>query len=105
MRNTPSSGSSRNRRRWRRCGRSWANRARSDGEGFQSRRLDATEALTTVPFFYKDLGVFGLDRPDSPERSWRLSAYSQLFRALTVIEVRGRWDFVALGELVSDLLR
>jgi len=80
-------------------------RWRVDGEAFQSRRLDSAEALAALPLYYKDLGAFDLGRPIRAERSVdRRAAYSELLDGLTVIEVRGRWDFAALGELVSDLL-
>jgi HprK-related kinase B len=80
-------------------------RWRVDGRAFQSRRLDTAEALAALPLFYKDLGVFGLDGSVRAEGVVdRLSAYAELLDRLTVVEVRGGWDFAALRDLVGDLL-
>src|SRR5262249_22962423 len=80
-------------------------RWRGDGDPLHCRRLDSAQALAAGPVFYKDLGVFGLDRPIRAERAAdRLSAYAELLSSLRVVEVRGRWDFAALGQVVSELL-
>src|SRR5262245_31285452 len=80
-------------------------RWRVDGGPFERRRLDTARALAAVPLFYKDLGAFGLEGPVRGEPAAdRLSAYSDLLDRLTVIEVRGGWDFAALGDVVGDLL-
>jgi HprK-related kinase B len=76
-----------------------------DGGSFKSRRLDAAQALTLLPLFYKDLGAFGLEGPVRAERAVdRLAEYLNLLEHLTIIEVRGGWDFVALRDLVGNLL-
>ena len=80
-------------------------RGQLDGGGFRSRQLDSNEALAAVPLYYKDLGVFDLDRRLSVEEAaHQLSVYAGLLRSIDVVEIRGRWDFAALGEVVSELL-
>ena len=75
---------------------------RLDGPPFSVRRLDTTEALANVPFFYKDLGVFDLDRPR--DAAGRMADYAELLRRVTVVEANGCVDFPALVDLVGDLL-
>jgi HprK-related kinase B len=75
------------------------------GQGFAVRRLGTTEAVVNVPLFYKDLGVFDMDRPVQAERAVeRLGDYAELLDRLTVVEVSGRPDFEALVDVVGELL-
>jgi HprK-related kinase B len=78
---------------------------RLGGDAFGVRRLDGAEALTNVPLFGKDLGVFDADRPVRPERAVeRFGDYAAILERLTVVEVTGRPDFEALVDVVGDLL-
>jgi HprK-related kinase B len=78
---------------------------RLEGEAFGIRRLDTAEALTNLPFLYKDLGAFDLDRPPRGRAAiGPMADYAELFRRVTVIEVTGRVDFAALVDFVGDLL-
>jgi len=82
---------------------------RRTGQGLAVRRMGAAEALANLPLFHKDLGVFDLDRPAraerSPERAVnRLSRWADLLGRVQVVEVTGRTDVAALGDVVGDLL-
>jgi HprK-related kinase B len=76
-----------------------------DGPPFRVRRLTSTEALTNVPFLYKDLGVFDLDRPPGarPTAS-RMTEYSAVLGRVVAVEAGGRVDFPALVDFIGGLL-
>jgi HprK-related kinase B len=76
-----------------------------DSTGFEVCRLDAESALARWPMYYKDLGVFDLDRAISTTVSQDdLDAHRDLVKRLTVVEVSGRPDFAALVDLVGELM-
>jgi len=73
--------------------------------GFAVRRLTAAEAMANLPIFYKDLGVFDLDRPvDRLGVVEQLQRYSAVCERVRVLEVLGGVDFSALVDLVGDEL-
>jgi HprK-related kinase B len=76
-----------------------------DGVGLDARRLTLARALATVPLVHKDLGVFDIDRPfDAGPSAPDLAAYARLFARIAVIEVRGRVQPAALGDVVGPLV-
>jgi len=73
--------------------------------GFAVRRLGAPEGMANLPIFYKDLGVFDLDRAVSRlDAVEHLQRYSALLEGVSVFEVSGGVDFSALVDLVGDRL-
>jgi HprK-related kinase B len=76
-----------------------------DGVGLDARRLTLARALAAVPLVHKDLGVFDIDRPfDAGPSAPDLAAYARLFARIAVIEVRGRVQPAALGDVVGPLV-
>jgi len=75
---------------------------RFDGEGFRVRSLDRAEALDRLPLVRKDIGVFDLDGSGAATRE--LLAYSTVFERTAVVEMSGKTDFSALGDVVTGLL-
>ena len=76
----------------------------TSGGPFRARPLTAAEALADLPLFYKDLGVFDLDRPArAPRTIERLPAFAALLERITPVEVTGAIDLPALADLVRDL--
>jgi hypothetical protein len=78
---------------------------RLDGGACAVRRLVPSEAMANLPIFYKDLGVFDLDRPvDRLGALVNLERYSALLERVSILEVGGGVDFSALVDLVGDEL-
>jgi hypothetical protein len=76
-----------------------------DGTGFHVRRLGTQGGLDHWPIYYKNLGVFDLDRDMySMPTEADLAGYREILGKLKVIEVSGRPDFAALAEVVADLM-
>jgi HprK-related kinase B len=78
---------------------------RRGGRGLATRRLEAAEALSNLPLFYKDLGAFDSDRPARASvQVERLGRFAELLGRVSVVEVTGAPDFGALTDAVGDLV-
>jgi HprK-related kinase B len=80
-------------------------RWRRGGGAARIRLLEPSEALTYLPLYYKDLGVFDLDRePGEPPAADRERPYRAILRRVVLVEMTGAPDCPRLVKLVSDLL-
>jgi HprK-related kinase B len=75
------------------------------GGDVRIRTLEVSEALASLPLYYKHLGAFDLERePGAALAPDTVRRYRALLRRVALVELTGAPDFPRLVKLVGDLL-